>query len=603
MRRKTASFLAAVMLTATLSTALPTTQAFAEKVWVGDGKDGYWLDDGSPVEVKMEAVMYVTKSTSTYKEASTDSKKVSKLKKGDAIDVVAAYGSFYRLSDNTYVPMSNVGEKRINWSTTKFSKARTRYIAKSNTKALKSALPSGKTVKTLKRGTKVTVVAKTNSGYYKLKDGSYVKQTDVTETKPKTYSAPSASAKKAGTGITLKASEGKVFNIWCWNDEFKQYFEKYYTVPKGVKINWIINTIEGGNYQYKLDEALSKQSKTSANDKIDLFLVEPDYIDKYIDSKYAMDLSTIGVKPYSTEYQYLIDLGTNSKNKYKAVGFQTYPSLLIYRRSIAEEVLGTSDPAKVQKKLDTWEEFYEVAELAAEKGYYMNASCNDMFRAYYKNTSIPLVKNGKLTLDDSIIEWAKQTKKLVDKGAVINGGLWDWQWANEVTDEGKTMCYYGPSWFYNYTMPGYSGGTTDGDWGVVAGPATGDWSGIFMVGATGSDNPQMIADVMNAFTANTEICKKLGKGEKFLPNNKTAAKALSKSNKNTFLGGQNDIKVQMEAAENIIATNRTTYDFLCYERFPQYMRDYFSGYYTFDEAMNYFYEHIKTIYPDPKIKK
>lgn len=29
------------------------------------------------------------------------------------------------------------------------------------------------------------------------------------------------------------AEEGKVFNIYAWNEEFKGFFEKYYEVPKG----------------------------------------------------------------------------------------------------------------------------------------------------------------------------------------------------------------------------------------------------------------------------------------------------------------------------------------------------------------------------------
>ena len=33
------------------------------------------------------------------------------------------------------------------------------------------------------------------------------------------------------------AEEGKVFNIYAWNEEFKGFFEKYYEVPEGVTVN------------------------------------------------------------------------------------------------------------------------------------------------------------------------------------------------------------------------------------------------------------------------------------------------------------------------------------------------------------------------------
>ena len=78
--------------------------------------------------------------------------------------------------------------------------------------------------------------------------------------------------------------EGKVFNIYAWNEEFKGFFEKYYTVPEGVTVNWIITPSADGAYQDKLDEALLNQENASADDKVDLFLAEADYIQKYTES-------------------------------------------------------------------------------------------------------------------------------------------------------------------------------------------------------------------------------------------------------------------------------------------------------------------------------
>ena len=48
-----------------------------------------------------------------------------------------------------------------------------------------------------------------------------------------------------------ESSEGKVFNIYAWNEEFKGFFEKYYTVPEGVTVNWIITPSDNGAYQEK----------------------------------------------------------------------------------------------------------------------------------------------------------------------------------------------------------------------------------------------------------------------------------------------------------------------------------------------------------------
>ena len=71
--------------------------------------------------------------------------------------------------------------------------------------------------------------------------------------KETTTDTPAASAETAEpakteeTAVTEETAaeepaseEGKVFNIYAWNEEFKGFFEKYYTVPEGVTVNWII---------------------------------------------------------------------------------------------------------------------------------------------------------------------------------------------------------------------------------------------------------------------------------------------------------------------------------------------------------------------------
>ena len=100
-----------------------------------------------------------------------------------------------------------------------------------------------------------------------------------------------ACGQSAATKTT--ASEGKVFNIYAWNEEFKGFFEKYYTVPEGVTVNWIITPSADGAYQDKLDEALLNQENASADDKVDLFLAEADYIQKYTESPVTQDITAL----------------------------------------------------------------------------------------------------------------------------------------------------------------------------------------------------------------------------------------------------------------------------------------------------------------------
>ena len=183
--------------------------------------------------------------------------------------------------------------------------------------------------------------------------------------------APAAEAPAAEAPAAEEAAEGKVFNIYAWNEEFKGFFEKYYTVPEGVTVNWIITPSDNGAYQQKLDQALLSQADAAADDKVDMFLAESDYIQKYAESDFTQDITKLGVTDFSNAYKYTVQAASDENGVVKGVSFQCCPSALIYRRSIAKDVLGTDDPAEVQAKLDSWEKFEAVAADAKAKGYYM----------------------------------------------------------------------------------------------------------------------------------------------------------------------------------------------------------------------------------------
>lgn len=97
----------------------------------------------------------------------------------------------------------------------------------------------------------------------------------------------------SGSSAATDGEEGKVINIYSWNDEFRERVEAVYpevketssdgtvtTLNDGTEIHWIINPNQDGVYQQKLDEALMKQADAAADDKVDIFLSETDYVNK-----------------------------------------------------------------------------------------------------------------------------------------------------------------------------------------------------------------------------------------------------------------------------------------------------------------------------------
>ena len=399
-----------------------------------------------------------------------------------------------------------------------------------------------------------------------------------------------------------EAAQGKVFNIYAWNEEFKGFFEKYYKVPEGVTVNWIINPSDNGVYQQKLDEALLNQENAAADEKIDMFLAEADYIGKYVDSAYTMDVASFGFKNAPTQYEYTIKAASDSKGVCKGVSFQCCPAAVIYRKSIAKDVLGTDDPAEVQAAIDTWEKFDAVAAKAKEKGYYMTASFAETFRTFSNNCSMPWVDaNNKLQFDPMITAWIDQTDNYIKNGYTLTAGVWDQEKTNQMFADGKTMTFFGPAWYYNFCMTNAMDPEKGcvGDFCIVKGPQAYFWGGTWLLAATGSDNTEMLKDIFETFTVNEDVCSKLVENENQYPNNTKVVEkyANDASYGNTaILDGQNDIKIFSELAKDIKWENHTNYDQILNEGLQNKLQEYFKGNVDKDTAMKNFYNYVKETY-------
>ena len=253
-----------------------------------------------------------------------------------------------------------------------------------------------------------------------------------------------ASSTAAEPAADAAAEEGKVLNIWCWNDEFQSRFNDYYpgvkeiaadksttTLDNGVTVKWTINPNDNNNYQNKLDEALLKQDSAAADDKIDIFLIEADYALKYVDSEYTLDVKKdVGLTDddLKDQYQYTKDIVTVDGVQ-KGTTWQATPGLFAYRRSIAEDVLGTDDPTEVQAALSDWDKFNDVAEKAAAKGYKMLSGYDDSYRTFSNNVSAGWVDGTTVKVDPNIMNWVDQTKTYTDNGYNNKTSLWSDQWA------------------------------------------------------------------------------------------------------------------------------------------------------------------------------
>lgn len=422
------------------------------------------------------------------------------------------------------------------------------------------------------------------------------------------------------TGVKLSESEGKVLTIYAWNDEFQKIFQKYYKVPDGITVNWVINPSADGVYQQKLDDALLNQDKAAADDKIDIFLAEADYILKYVDSDYTKNVADIGFSNASTIYNYTAEACTDSNGVQKGMSFQCCPAGLIYRRSIAKEVIGSDDPAVVQEALSSWDKFDEVASKAKNLGYYMTPSFAETYRTFSNNVTSPWVDaDGNVSVDPQIKAWIKQTKDYMDKGYTLEAGIWDDEKNAHMFKDGKAMCFFGPAWYYNFSMGNvkdqkkdadgnvvdetYGERNTVGDWGLCVGPQSYFWGGTWLLAGAQTDNPELVKDIFNAFQSNEKILKQMVEIDSQFVNN-TAVNDSYTSNPdfgNEILGGQNDWAIFADGAKNIQLKYSTGYDQLLNEKLQDNLKDYFKGTVDLDTAWGNYVKTINEAYAELKL--
>ena len=430
----------------------------------------------------------------------------------------------------------------------------------------------------------------------------------------KDASTPKSTGDSGKAEKTETEAEGKVLNIQCWNEEFKSRVTDHYPGYEktgdnsgkigDVTVNWIITPTKDNAYQNNLDKILPENANASADDKVDIFLMEADYALKYVNSDTTMALKDIGISDddLADQFDYTKDIVKDSNGAIKGASWQACSAGMIYNREAAKAVLGTDDPAKVQEAVSDWDKFNETAAKAKEKGYKITSTVNDTYRVYSNNVSAPWVTDNKVVVDANIKKWVDDSKKLVDAGETTTADLWSDDWSKGFFPEGKVFCYFGPAWLINFSMHADEDGSiaNQGGWGYCNGPQSFYWGGTWIAAATGTDNPTLVKDIILKMTTDQTILKDIATKDSDCVNSKTVLSDLASDSSfgNKILGGQNPYKELEAGAEKVDMSNISNYDQGCNEEFQAAMKNYFDGNASYEDALSQFNTAIVEKYPD-----
>ncbi len=432
------------------------------------------------------------------------------------------------------------------------------------------------------------------------------------------------SGSEAGNGGSEAGSggeEGKVINIYSWNDEFRERVEAVYpevketskdgtvtTLNDGTEIHWIINPNQDGVYQQKLDEALMNQADAAADDKVDIFLSETDYVNKYTDADAdaAMPLKDLGIDPdadLSEQYDFTKVTASDADGVQRGSTWQCCPGLLVYRRDIAKDVFGTDDPEEIGKKVKDWDTMEATAEELKAKGYYTFASYADTFRLYGNSIDESWVSPGETTIkvDQKIMDWVDISKKWLEAGYLDKNvkGQWNDDWNKSMGSASKVFAFLFPAWGIDFTLkPNWDG--EDGAWAVTNPPQEYNWGGSYVHACTGTDNTEHVKDIILAVTADKDNLLKISKDYSDFTNTTSGMKEAAEDDTfaSEFLGGQNAFKYFAPVAESIEIAPLSAYDQGCVELIQNSFSDYLQGTIDYDKAKKNFETAIIERYPD-----
>lgn len=418
---------------------------------------------------------------------------------------------------------------------------------------------------------------------------------------------------ETGAAVT---EQGSVLNIYVWNEEFKSRITDHYpgyeevdaTHGKigDVEVVWNITSNTDNAYQNNLDMVLEKQLKgeLSADEKIDIFLMEADYALKYVNSEATMDVKDLGITDadLANQYQYTKDIVTDSEGTLKGVSWQACPGVFFYNRNVATEVLGTDDPDAVQEYIKDWDTFKTTAGKLADAGYTITSSVMDTFRVYSNNVTSKWVENGEINIDKNLEAWAKDSKEMYDAGYTKTHGMWSTDWSAGFFPEGKVFGYFGPAWLVNFSMSANVEGSIgyNGDWGAAVGPQSFFWGGTWISAATGTDNTELVKDIMLKMTTDKDIMTEIVTKDDDFVNYQSVMEEMAQSTtySSEILGGQNPLSIYCAGVGTIDMSYISDYDSGCNSEFQTAMTNYFEGAMTYDEAVESFYTAVGELYPE-----
>jgi multiple sugar transport system substrate-binding protein len=318
--------------------------------------------------------------------------------------------------------------------------------------------------------------------------------------------APATEA-PADSGGSSDSGEKQVLKVWSFTNELLTMAVAFEGKNPNVDVQFTMIPMDAGEYQTKIKAAVGTA------DVPDVVALEAAFVKEWVEADFLADLGDL--LPLTEElqtYPSVVEVGTH-EGVTKAYSYQATPGAFFYRRSIAQECLGTDDPAEVQALVNDIESFLEVAETIKQcnPNYFTVGTSGELFNPFLANRAQPWIVDGALVIDPQVEAYIDFAKLMRDNGYESQANQWSEGWFAGMNDtlvgaDGqpkKVFSYFLPTWGLPYVLIPNSG-DTGGDWAMINGPLAYQWGGTWVGAMADSQNLDLAKEFVEFVALNEE---------------------------------------------------------------------------------------------------
>lgn len=409
----------------------------------------------------------------------------------------------------------------------------------------------------------------------------------------------------AGCGSETKEEETQEFTqkdpseyegtltIWSWTDDPVYQIEAFNKAYPNVKVEF---TQIGEDYDVKMQTIVQNETEGP-----DIFCADVKTVKNYIELGAWENLNA---EPYNagelTEnvIDYTKEVASDADGNLRALSWQATPGGFWYKRSLAQEYLGTDDPAEISEMLSTMDGLLETAQTVYEKSNGVTAfmpNYSDLWTAAcYSERTTPWVKDGKFQLDDYVDTFFDLSKEIRDSGYDAKLEAWSTAWYAAAADD-SLFGYILPTWGMQYVIQG-SAPDSVGDWAIASMPSSYFNGGTYMGIYTQSKEKELAWEYLKFTTLNEDYAKQYVEDKSDFPALVSVVDEVVEDYSDEWCGGQNTFEFFQTESEKIDASLVTKYDDTINNLLLQNVELYVLGDLTKDEAIAQFKEDVQSAY-------